>query len=513
MKLFGYALTCQQPEGREGKKVSLKSLLQSMGSLRVIHIVDSEDGFLYKSSRGERAGRRLAVRPAGRRPGAGRCRPVTARIRVSISGQAAIIPKGFRYQRPGGLTRFEGQQRAKRSEAGMKIALIHDYQPNLGGTTEVVIRMARALARRGHSCKLITHPESWVRERDKENLELVRASMAKITFMQYVPHDCVKVAKIVSLYKNDHIDLCHAHYALPYGLVGYLAKQTCGVPYIVTLHGTDVHTLASMPSLKPVMRLCLERADAVTSVCEYLKAGALRKLEMARTVEAIPNFVNARRFRPRPVSGALRQELNVPKGYSVVTHISNYATIKNTLIIPEIARLVLQKHRQIIFLMVGEALGEEGFDLEGLKKKVRELGLDAHFRFVGRRRDVPEILSLSEMSLLTSLNEGAPLAVLESLAVGVPVVSSRVGGIPELIRHGVHGCLVEGQRTEKYADYISGLIEYPRLRHKLGRNGVALVHEKYREEVVISQYLRLYESVLGRPRDEGMPAMRRESAV
>lgn len=378
----------------------------------------------------------------------------------------------------------------------MKIGIIHDYQPDLGGTTEVVIRMARALKRRGHSSNLITHPESWIRERDKENIELVSAPKFKITFMQYIPHNSIKVAKIVSLYRRHHIELCHAHYALPYGLVAYLAKQTCGIPYIITLHGTDIHRLASMPSLKPVMKLCLDNADSVTSVCEYLKSRATRKLDLEIPITVIPNFVDTRRFHERPAPGDLRKEFDIPIGHPVVTHVSNYASIKNTLIIPEIAPLVLERHPRTIFLMVGQELGETGYDLEKLREKVSQLGLDSHFRFVGRRRDVPWILNLSEISLLTSFNEGSPLAVLESLATGVPVVSSRVGGVPELVRHGVNGFLVEGQRIEKYAQYISTIIEQPNLRHKMARNGVDLIHGAYREDLVIAQYLGLYESVL-----------------
>lgn len=379
----------------------------------------------------------------------------------------------------------------------LKIALIHDYQPNLGGTTEVVIRLARALKRRGHSCKLVTHPESWVAKPDRESLELVRARMFKITFMQYVPHNSVKVAKIAALHRKHHIQLCHAHFALPYGLVAYLAKQISGVPYIITLHGSDVHTLASIALLKPVMRLCLENADAVTSVCEYLGVNAMRKLGIRKNIIVIPNFVDLRRYHERPASGALRRELGVPRGHPVVTHVSNFASVKNVLAIPDIARHVLPRHPRTIFLMVGEPLGKERFDLEKLKKKVSDLGLDGNFRFVGRRKDVPAILNLSEMTLLTSFNEGAPLALLESLAEAVPVVSSRVGGIPEIIRHGVNGYLVEKQRVEKYAEYICRLIEQPNLRRKLGRHGAALVREKYSEEVVISQYIHLYEAVLG----------------
>ena len=385
---------------------------------------------------------------------------------------------------------------AKPFQDHLKIALIHDYQPNLGGTTEVVIRLARALKRLGHSCKLVTHPESWVAEPDRENLELVRARMFKITFMQYVPHNSIKVAKIAALHRKHHIQLCHAHFALPYGLVAYLAKQISGVPYIITLHGSDVHTLASIALLKPVMRLCLENADAVTSVCEYLGVNAMRKLGIRKDIIVIPNFVNLRRYHKRPASGVLRREIGIPRGHPVVTHVSNFASVKNVLIIPDIAQLVLRRHPRAVFLMVGEPLGTEKFDLDKLKKKVAQFGLDGSFRFVGRRKDVPAILNLSDASVFPSFNEGAPLAMLESLAESVPTVASRVGGIPEIIRHGVNGYLVEKQRVEKYAQYICRLIEQPNLRRKMGRHGAALVREKYSEEVVVSQYVHLYEAVL-----------------
>ena len=376
--------------------------------------------------------------------------------------------------------------------------MIHDYQPNLGGTTEVVIRLARALKKRGHLCKLITHPESWVLERDKHNIELIYAPKFKISFMEYIPHHPVKVGKIASLYENGSIDLCHAHYALPYGLTAYLAKQTCGIPYVLTLHGTDVHRLASVRPLKPVMRLCLENADAVTTVCKYLKARAKAKLGLRKKIMVIPNFVDTDRFRKLPRSRALRREFRIPAGTAVVAHISNYAAIKNTLVIPEIARLVVRSHPKAVFLMVGERLGETGYDLEKLKKTVSGFGLDRHFRFIGRRTDIARILSISEATVLTSLNEGSPLAALESLAMGVPVVSSKVGGIPEFIKHGVNGFLVEGQNVEKYAEFILRLIQDHELRSILGRRAVKTIHRKYSEELVISRYLDLYRSVLER---------------
>lgn len=384
----------------------------------------------------------------------------------------------------------------KPSNDHLRIALIHDYQPNLGGTTEVVIRMARALKKRGHLCKLITHPESWVLERDKNKIELVYAPRFRITFMEYISHHSAKVGKIVSLYNRREIDLCHAHYALPYGLTAYLAKQTCRIPYVMTLHGTDVHRLASIRSLRPVMRLCLENADAVTSVCEYLRARAKKKLRIRRPIRVIPNFVDTKRFHRSRPSRSLLKEFDIPTTNHVVTHISNFATIKNTLIIPEIAREVLRTHPDTTFLMVGERLGETGYDLGELKKKVTRRGLDGHFRFAGRRNDIPRILSTSDVTLLTSLNEGAPLAALESLAAGVPLVSSRVGGIPEIVEHGVHGFLVRSQDIEKYADYISTLLERPELRERLGEQGAELVRQKYSEESVTSRYLELYESVL-----------------
>ncbi|MDP2898312.1 MAG: glycosyltransferase, partial [bacterium] len=229
-----------------------------------------------------------------------------------------------------------------------------------------------------------------------------------------------------------------------------------------------------------------------------LKARAKAKLGLRNRIMVIPNFVDTDRFRKLPRSRALRREFRIPAGAAVVAHISNFAAIKNTLLIPEIARLVVRSHPKAVFLMVGERLGETGYDLEKLKKTVSGFGLDRHFRFIGRRTDIARILSISEATIMTSLNEGAPLAVLESLATGVPVVSSKVGGIPEFIKHGVNGFLVEGQNVEKYAEFILRLIQDHELRSKLARKAVETIHRKYSEEIVISRYLDLYRSVLER---------------
>jgi len=373
----------------------------------------------------------------------------------------------------------------------MKIGVIHDYQPNLGGTTQIVIRMARALMKKGHKCTLIAHPRSWVRDFDKQNIDLVYAKKAKMTFVEYVPYTLTRVGKIVSLFKKGKIEICHAHYALPYSVSAYLAKQANGVPYIVTLHGTDVHNLAGMPSLKPVLKLCLENADAVTCVCQYLKKSILKKIDLDKEIQVIPNFVKTSVFRKKKGCRYLRKEFNIPQGYSVVTHISNFRRIKNTLIIPEIAKLVLEQNPNTIFLMVGGDQTEN--DLAELQKKVKYMGLKDNFRFAGRRKDVSKILNISNVSLMTSLNEGMPLVLLESLAVGVPVVTSRVGGIPELITHGANGYLIRKQNIEKYAHYIVKLLNSQELRQKLGDNGTELVRRAYSEDLVIDQYLSLYE--------------------
>jgi len=377
----------------------------------------------------------------------------------------------------------------------MKIGIVHDYQPNLGGTTEVIIRMARALKKRGHECKLVTHPKSWIRKFDEKNIDLIFAKRVKITFMGYTPFTLTKVARIISLFKRGKIDLTHAHYALPYGISSYLAKQAYAIPYVVTLHGTDVHKLASNSALKPVMKLCLENADAVTCVCEYLKKTVMRKLNMTKEIEVIPNFVNIKRFRKKTGCAILKKQFNIPRSYFIVTHISNYASIKNTLIIPDIAKNVIKKHPKTIFLMVGAPLGENGYDLDKLKNRVIEMKLSENFRFVGRRKDIDRILNISDISIMTSLNEGLPMVILESLAVGVPVVASKVGGIPEIIKNDENGYLVKRNGIDGFVEEILKFIKNSKLKNKLGKNGINLIHKKYSEDVVISKYLELYEKI------------------
>jgi len=378
----------------------------------------------------------------------------------------------------------------------MKIGIVHDYKPNLGGTTEVVIRMSRELSKRGHSIKLIAHPESWIREIDKKHLDIIPAQRVKITFMEYIPFTLTKTAKIISLFKKGKIDLAHAHYALPYGLSAYLAKQGYGIPYVVTLHGTDVIKLASMPSLQPVMKICLENADVVTTVSNYLRKQVMRKLDICREINVIPNFLNTNKFRIKKGCKPLRIEFDIPKENFVITHVSNYATIKNTLIIPEIAKHVIKHNKNVTFLMVGEVLGERGFDLEKLKKKVEENGLSKYFRFVGRRKDVSRILNISDILLMTSFSEAFCLSILEALAVSVPVVVPRVGGIPEFVKNGYNGFLIRNQNIEKYAEKINLLLSNRNLRYRLGKNGRKTVEENYSSDRVIPMYENIYKSII-----------------
>ena len=378
----------------------------------------------------------------------------------------------------------------------MKIGLVHDYQPNLGGTTEVVIRMSRELSRRGHEVKLITHPTSWIRKFDEKYLDIVPAERVRITFMEYIPYTFTRTAKIISLFKSGRIQLAHAHYALPFGVSAYLAKQAYGIPYIVTLHGTDVLKLAKIPSLKPVMKLCLENADAVTTVSEYLKKQVMRRLDISREIKVIPNFVNPERFRVKRGCGFLRRVFDIPRDNFVITHISNFAKIKNTLIIPDIARLVLKEHPNVTFLMVGEALCERGYDLEELKEKVKKEGLEKHFRFTGRRKDIARILNISDVFLMTSQNEAFGLSILEALAVSVPVVVPKVGGIPEFVRNNRNGFLVKKQNIEAYAERINRLLDDSNLRRRLGANAKKTVEERYTSDIVIPQYEGVYRSII-----------------
>ncbi len=378
----------------------------------------------------------------------------------------------------------------------MKIGIVHDYQPNLGGTTEIIIRMARALRKKGHDCTLITRPESWIRNLDRKNIELLKAEKVSITFMKYIPFTFTKVEKIISAYRKKRIELCHAHYALPYGITTYLAKQIYSIPYILTLHGTDVHRLASLPSLKPVMKLCIENADAVTAVCNYLRKKTLRKLDTTKEIHVIPNFVNTDRFKIKSGCETLKKEFKIPHKNFIISHVSNYSSSKNVILIPQIAEIVVEQNPDVNFLMVGEPLDGETHYYEALKEEVKVRGLENNFRFAGRRKDIAKIYNISDISLLTSIKEGMPLVVLESLAVGVPVISSGVGGVPEVIENGKTGYLVNDFSPESFAKKILMISEKDDKIKMMGRNGIELIKKQYSEEKIISQYIKLYEKVV-----------------
>ena len=309
---------------------------------------------------------------------------------------------------------------------------------SVGGSGIIATELGKVLASRGHNIHILSS-EPPARYGDYQpGLTFHRVDTPSYPLFREPQYLLSLANKIVQVSREEHLDLVHAHYAVPHATAAYLAKQILAgsghkVPQVITtLHGTDITLLGADRSYSETVAFCIQQSDAVTTVSESLKADTYRELGVTCDIRVIPNFIDASVTR-RDV-GALRARL-APNGEPLVIHVSNFRPVKRT---PAVVDVFARVRRQTParLLMVGD-----GPDLAEASRLARALGVEADVEFVGVQDQVVPLLSAANAFLLPSEQESFGLAALEAMACEVPVVASRVGGLPEVIEDGVNGFL------------------------------------------------------------------------
>ncbi|MHA2611673.1 MAG: N-acetyl-alpha-D-glucosaminyl L-malate synthase BshA [bacterium JZ-2024 1] len=311
--------------------------------------------------------------------------------------------------------------------------------PTVGGSGTVASELARALAKRGNSVHLFSYTQPYRLQRggDEEYLlHLHTVELPEYPLFHYYPHlDFSLVAQIASAIDEFGLDILHAHYAFPFGLIAYNASQISRKkpPVLTTLHGTDITFLAEQAEYYPVVGFSLKNSSRVSAVSHYL-IERTQRLFPDIPITCIPNFIDPEYFHktaPHPVLAELKE-----KGFFILIHISNLRRVKRVPETVEIFAQIRQKIPSYLFIL-GE--GPEEFEV---RRKAKELGITEFVRCEGIQNNIPEYLSGSDLMLLLSSDEGFGLVALEAMACGVPVVATKVGGLPELIDSG-SGILVD----------------------------------------------------------------------
>ena len=364
--------------------------------------------------------------------------------------------------------------------------------PTYGGSGIVATELGKAFAERGYEVHFITYDKPVRMDLFTENMFYHKVSVLDYPLFQYAPYELLLSSKLVEVAQSQSLDLLHVHYAIPHASAAHSAQQilkTKGhhLPFITTLHGTDITLLGKDKSYRPVIEFAINQSDAVTAVSNSLKEETHRFFDITKDIQVIPNFIDPS-IHNIDKDMAFRQQL-AHDNERIITHISNFRPLKR---VDDVIRIFDGIQRQLAakLLLVGQ-----GPEKESIMHLTQSLGIEQKVHFLGKSKRIEQITSISDLFLLPSEKESFGLVALEAMASGVPVISSNVGGLPEVNKEGVTGFLrpvgdVEGM-TAKAIDILkdeSTLREFKQKAHAHSRG--------FELSKIIPQYEELYLSLL-----------------
>ncbi len=318
----------------------------------------------------------------------------------------------------------------------MKIGIV--CYPTFGGSGVIATELGKALAANGHQVHFITYSQPARLDFFSSNLFYHEVSISKYPLFDFPPYEIALASKLVDVVRFEKLDLLHVHYAIPHASAAFMAKQilktfNIDIPVITTLHGTDITLVGKDPSYNPVVTFSINQSDGVTTVSESLKVDTLSHFDIQRAIQVIPNFIDMNRFSLKPRDHF--KKAIAPGDEKVLIHTSNFRKVKRTQDVIKVFEMVREKI-PCKLLMVGD--GPERVNAEQM---CRELDICQDARFLGKQEAVEEILSVSDLFLIPSESESFGLAALEAMACKVPVISTNIGGLPELNIDGKTGFL------------------------------------------------------------------------
>jgi L-malate glycosyltransferase len=308
--------------------------------------------------------------------------------------------------------------------------------PTFGGSGVVATELGKALAKEGHKVHFITYSQPSRLDFLNENLFYHEVNLRSYPLFEYAPYELALASKMVSVVKNEKLDLLHVHYAIPHASAAYMAKQILKVegieiPVVTTLHGTDITLVGKDASYEPVVTFSINQSDGVTAVSEDLRKETYEHFNITNEIEVIPNFIDLEKFKKQKKDHF--KKAICPNDEVLITHTSNFRKVKRVL---DVVNIFANIRREIPakLLMIGD-----GPDREKAEKLCRDLGISEDVRFLGKLEAVEEVLSVSDLFIMPSEKESFGLAALEAMACEVPLISSNTGGLPELNVQGETG--------------------------------------------------------------------------
>lgn len=371
----------------------------------------------------------------------------------------------------------------------MKIGIV--CYPTFGGSGVLATELGMALSQKGHEIHFITYQQP-VRLHFHPNIYYHEVSVPTYPLFDFPPYETALTSTLVNVITNNNLDLLHVHYAIPHASAAYFARQILkksgrDIPYITTLHGTDITLVGRDQTYAPVVAFSINESDAITAVSHNLKEETMTSFPIEKDIHVIHNFIDINRFYQSDKDHF--KKMLAPNGERILAHVSNFRKVKRV----EDVIHVFQKVREKMpckLLMIGD--GPERPNAEELS---RSLEVCNDIRFLGKQEQMDEILSISDLFLLTSSYESFGLSALEAMSCGVPVISTNAGGLGEINEHGYTGYLSNVADVEDMAQHAISILENEQILNQFKTQ--AKTHAmKFEKQHIIPQYEQLYNEVV-----------------
>jgi N-acetyl-alpha-D-glucosaminyl L-malate synthase BshA len=358
--------------------------------------------------------------------------------------------------------------------------------PTYGGSGIVATELGLELANRGHDIHFISYANPIRLDPGTPRIYYHEVEVSTYPLFQYPPYCLALASRMAEVAEQYNLDMLHVHYAIPHSISALLARQMTAksrkLPFITTLHGTDITLVGLDRSYFGITKFSIEQSDGITSISEYLRARTVEEFGVSNELRVIQNFVNCDMYQPKP---------GKPSG-STLIHVSNFRPVKRVL---DCIRILAEARKGVPakLLMVGD-----GPDRGPAERLARELNVDQYVTFLGKQDHVERLLPQADVLLMPSELEGFGLAALEAMACGVPAVATNVGGVPELITHGVDGFLEEPGDISAQAARVVALLSDSRLHGTMAQAARLTATTRFCTNLIIPMYEKYYEEVCAR---------------
>lgn len=366
--------------------------------------------------------------------------------------------------------------------------------PTYGGSGVVATELGKALASKGHQVHFISYAIPQRLNRFVKNIFFHEVEMSNYPLFEHNLYTLALTSKMLEVIEFEKLDLIHVHYAIPHATSAYLAQQilrksNLDIKVITTLHGTDITLVGLEPSFLPLVKFSIEASDGVTAVSRFLKEKTLTNYHIEKDIEVIYNFIDTDIY--KKVSNENFKKMVAPENEKILMHTSNFRPVKR---VSDTIKILERVKKEIPAKLV---LIGDGPDRSDCERLVRELHLQKDVFFLGKQDALAELLSAADIFLMPSQSESFGLSALEAMSCGVPVISSSVGGLPELVIHNETGFIAEFGDIERMAKYVVSLLKNEKKYQTFSQNCRNTAVNVFNKNIIVPQYEQYYDKILG----------------